>query len=46
MSYLYRCKSTYKTGQFKEVTPQIEKVVEDGVNEQKTPSTGVGKPWS
>ena len=23
----------------------IEKAVEDGVNEQKTPSTGVGKPW-
>ena len=24
----------------------IETVVENGVNEQKTPSTGVGKPWS
>jgi hypothetical protein len=23
----------------------IEKAVEDGVNEQKTPTTGVGKPW-
>ena len=23
----------------------IEKAVEDGVNEQKTPSTGVVKPW-
>ena len=24
---------------------QIETVVENGVNEQKTPTTGVGKPW-
>ena len=24
----------------------IEAVVENGVNEQKTPTTGVGKPWS
>ncbi len=24
----------------------IEKAVEDGVNEQKTPTTGAGKPWS
>ena len=24
----------------------IEKAVEDGVNEQKTPTSGVGKPWS
>ena len=23
----------------------IEKAVEDGVNEQKTPTSGVGKPW-
>ena len=23
----------------------IEKAVEDGVNEQKTPTTGSGKPW-
>ncbi len=23
----------------------IEKAVEDGVNEQKTPTHGVGKPW-
>ena len=23
----------------------IEKAVDDGVNEQKTPTTGVGKPW-
>ena len=23
----------------------IEKAVEDGVNEQKTPTVGVGKPW-
>ena len=23
----------------------IEKAVEDGVNEQKTPTTGTGKPW-
>ena len=23
----------------------IVKAVEDGVNEQKTPTTGVGKPW-
>jgi len=25
---------------------QIEAAVENGVNEQKTPTTGVGKPWS
>ncbi len=24
---------------------QIETAVENGVNEQKTPTTGVGKPW-
>ena len=24
---------------------QIEAAVENGVNEQKTPTTGVGKPW-
>tara|TARA_R100001082_G_scaffold24355_1_gene11906 strand:+ start:1464 stop:1775 length:312 start_codon:yes stop_codon:yes gene_type:complete len=24
----------------------IEQAVENGVNEQKTPTTGVGKPWS
>ena len=24
---------------------QIEQAVEDGVNEQKTPTHGVGKPW-
>ena len=24
----------------------IEEAVENGVNEQKTPTTGVGKPWS
>jgi len=24
----------------------IEAAVENGVNEQKTPTTGVGKPWS
>ena len=24
----------------------IEQAVESGVNEQKTPTTGVGKPWS
>ena len=24
----------------------IEAIVEKGVNEQKTPTTGVGKPWS
>jgi len=24
---------------------QIEAVVENGVNEQKTPTTGIGKPW-
>ena len=24
----------------------IEQVVENGVNEQKTPTTGTGKPWS
>ncbi len=24
---------------------EIETVVENGVNEQKTPTTGVGKPW-
>ena len=25
---------------------KIEAAVENGVNEQKTPTTGVGKPWS
>ena len=24
---------------------QIEAVVENGVNQQKTPTTGIGKPW-
>ena len=35
-----------KEGNTIDKVAQIETAVENGVNEQKTPTTGVGKPWS
>ena len=33
-------------GKNKKNKDPIETAVENGVNEQKTPTTGIGKPWS